>query len=470
MSSVWNYFDQLLCIPRPSGKEQKVNDWLITIAKTNNFKYNQDSAGNICLHIPSTPGYEKAETVILQAHSDMVTEKVAGSTFNFDTDPIKTIETDGWISAVDTTLGADNGIGLCMALAAATDPNYEHPALEILVTVEEETTFKGAINLDPVALNMKGTILLNLDNEEDGAIFVSSAGMIRMGATLDLIRHTEIDSSQSYLLISLENLPGGHSGAQIHEPVRENANLELLKFLSTFPNHLISIDGGDKDNAIPRNANAIVQVDPNLAFELTQNTMHTTHNHEFKVQVLTVEEVPFGPITQDIIPVLTAMQNGVISHHLEILDLVQTSSNLAYLKTSAQNLSLRISIRSCLNEDLFQIYNAQSALLQSIGFVCQKDRLTPGWNGNPNSDLVKLALESFTELTGLQGEIKAIHAGLEVGEISSKLEANSRKPIQSISFGPTILDAHSPSERVNIKSTDIAFAQLKLLLSKLAKK
>jgi len=470
---VWELFDQLRKIPRPSGKEQKVIDWLKQLAQKHNFRHTQDQAGNLCIHVPAHQDYQNAQTVVLQAHADMVTEKRPEKQIDFESDQID-IQFDGeWISAEDTTLGADNGVGLCMALAAAIDPDCLHPPLEILVTIEEETTFKGALEFDPEALEMQGTTIINLDNEEDGAIFISSAGMLKLKATAPLELTHELDPTKSYLKISLTNLPGGHSGAQIHEVHRENAILAMAQFLSGLNPKLLSISGGDKDNAIPRDIFAIIALEPEEALTLLKKPLKTNQGYTFEIEVFTADAARLKIFSENfaerVLSCLSNLPNGVHVMHPEIPDLVQTSSNLASIRVEDGQLQVVVSVRSSIDNEMQETYASFKDHFERHGFTVEMGRLTPGWNGQPNSPIVNLATQAYQELTGKPALVKAIHAGLEVGQLTATLSTYLNTPVQAISFGPTILDAHTPQERVKVRDVETAYKQLLVILEKLAK-
>jgi dipeptidase D len=466
---VWQYFNQLRQIPRASGNESAVIDWLKQFANQNQFDYKTDSVNNICIHVPATPEHKSSKTVILQNHADMVTEKRPEIQFDFATDPIQVQIIDGWLQAVGTTLGADNGIGLCLALAMATDPKISHPNLQILVTIEEETTFKGATSLDPIALQLNGDYLLNLDTEEIGEICVSSAGMLRTSAGFRLQRKPASTTEKSYVQVSLKNLPGGHSGCQIHEIHRENAILAVLQLIKSLPNAtLVSIDGGDKDNAIPRDCTAVIEVEPETAFGLISTKPVTNQGYSFELEILPHDKVQFASFTLEFnelfLNTLTSLPNGALKLSSEILDLVQTSSNFASIKTNQDTAELKISIRSSHTPEIQSTFADCNNLLNLLDATVEKQRLTPGWVAQSDSYLVQLAATAYLQVTGQSAKIKAIHAGLEVGEITNRIKSATQKDVQALSFGPTIVDPHTPQERVKIKDVDTIYIHLSELL------
>lgn len=485
-TELWAIFNEIRKVPRASGKEEQIAKWLINWAKDCEFTVKQDKAGNICIHVPATTGFEKAPVVCIQNHKDMVCVKEANKEFDFDKDPIQLSRGEEYITAQGTTLGADNGIGLSAALAIAVDPEVDHPPLEILITCEEETTFKGALGLDVKALDMKADILLNFDFEDLGEICVGSAGMEAITGILNFKREVldeEEAESLAFLELSLTGFLGGHSGVEIDKD-RGNAIITLAGMIKELhPDlRLLSFAGGQAINAIPAEAKAIV------AYDYTKHTLADIKarlvNSEsfsdefakrpdinFELNVLDSSQLEAALIPEaqgfNLLQSITSLADGVIAMHKKIPGLVETSSNLGILETDADSVRLRVAMRSNVNKRLQDIAKAAESLLENNGFKVEHAKTTPAWEGDIKAKIIDLIAKAHEEVTGNKANVMTVHAGLEVGPITQKLEEALGKKVQSVSYGPDIINAHTPKEAVHIESTRLFYEEIKLVLSRL---
>lgn len=475
---VWSYFKEILTIPRPSGKEEKIRNWIVNWAKNNNFDYRIDAGGNLVVRVPPTKGFEHSPTVILQAHLDMVCEKDENKEFDFEKDPIEVWIDGEWLKTKGTTMGGDNGIGVALALAIATDRDVSHGPLELLFTVDEEVGLTGAFNLDPQLIT--GNYLLNLDSEEEGTFFVGCAGG---GDTkLEFGFKREIFDKEGFkpYKFKLSGLTGGHSGLNIIEN-RANAIKFMARILrealNKFNIKVVSIEGGDKHNAIPRECNVILylrsdecskfkeflnkwkeifqieygKVDPNMFMELTPIT-DITLPHPIESQSLLT-----------LIRLIMALPHGVLAMSREIRGLVESSNNVAVIRTEKDNVKIVTSSRSSLNSQLRMIRDSIYDIAVLAGCKVEESSGYPAWKPNIDSLLLKKASSVYKELFGKEPEVTAIHAGLECGVLGEK-----RPTMDMISFGPTLRDVHSPKERIHIPSVEKFYNFLKAVVYRLA--
>lgn len=473
---LWESFYKLTQVPRCSKKEAKVLEVVKQFATENNFEYKQDATGNIVIKVPATAGYENAPTIVLQGHVDMVCEKNKGTAHNFDNDPIEIMKDDEWITANGTTLGADNGIGVAAAMAAATDPEVVHGPLELLCTVDEETGMTGVNGLEPGFIT--GDFLLNLDSEEDGVFYVGcSGGQDTIGIMeIEWSNHTE-----NYVPyeIMVTGLKGGHSGLDIHQG-RANA-IKLLGYLLSRMESLnikaYHISGGSLRNAIPREAEIKVLIKPDEV-EQVNNVINdfvkdmlveykvTDPGLEIKFTKLDekVENTFSKNMFKKLLKTILAMPHGVISYNPVIAGLVDTSTNLATVKMEGENIRIGTSQRSSMESAKDNITKTVAAVLSLAGAEVNIGDGYPGWTPNMDSPLLKTSKEVYKEMFGEEPGIKAIHAGLETGLLGAKYPG-----LDMISFGPTIEGAHSPDERVNIPAVEKFYELLKGILAKLSK-
>lgn len=474
---VWNYFEELSKIPRPSGMEEKASDFVVSIAKKHNLPYKKDKVGNVVINVPATKGFENSPIVILQGHLDMVCEKNSEIQHDFTKDPIKLKVHGDIIKADGTTLGADNGIGVSMALALLDDKEAKHGPLELLFTIDEERGLKGANSLSEDSV--KGKILINLDTEEEGAIYIGCAGGTDTVLTLNVSRE-DIINGKCYQ-IKVSGLRGGHSGSDIHEG-RGNANQILVRVLRTLSNkgieyQIVSVQGGSKRNAIPREAFAKIIMDSRsfaTASEIikTLNTIMKTElrnvDEGVKIEIEGGKKAEFKPLTlkskKKVLNLLFSIPHGVISYDKEIPGLVETSTNFAIIETEEKKLHIITSQRSNLTTRMEWAAERLRVLGELAGAKATSSGTYHGWTPNLKSKLLLQAKMTYKKLTGKEPTAKAIHAGLECGLFGDKFPG-----LDMISIGPTIKNAHSPDECVYISSVDRTYKFLKELLKDLAK-
>ena len=472
---VFTIFDEITKIPRPSKKEEKIRQFILDFAKAHNLEAKTDAVGNVAINIPATPGCENAPKVILQGHMDMVCESNDKS-FDFTTTPITTIVEGEWVRADGTTLGADNGIGVAAGLALLTDPNVKHGPVEALFTMDEETGMTGAFNIGEGMID--GDILINLDSEDDAEIFVGCAGGVDTVCTFKYNR-TFAPKDFHYLKISVLNGQGGHSGGDIHLG-RANANKLLCRFLfDVSRNHevvLSEIDGGNLRNAIPRAAHAVVGVHASKKDDIAAmfNRYVADVKDEYadieptlELKLETVDMPDFcvdSETSTAVIRAIYSAPHGVVSMSRDLEGLVETSTNLASVKMGADStIVVTTSQRSSVDSRKWDISNQVEAHFILAGATVTHGEGYPGWKPNMNSPIMKIASDAYRELYRVTPAIKAIHAGLECGLFLEKYPH-----LDMVSFGPTLRDVHSPSERMHIPAVERFYEQLKLTLAKVA--
>ena len=474
--AVFEIFDQITKIPRPSKKEEKIRQYLLDFAKEHGIEAVADKIGNVIMRKPATPGHENAPTVILQGHMDMVCESNDKS-FNFETTPIETIVDGEWVRANGTTLGADNGIGVAAALAIMTDPTLVHGPLEVLVTVDEETGMTGANNLEKGEL--KGTILINLDSEDDAEVFVGCAGGIDTVATFKYNR-SFAPGDFHYFKMDVRDGLGGHSGGDIHLG-RANANKLVARFLFNLMNNhdqvsIAEIDGGNLRNAIPRAAHVVFGVHSSKKEEVRVMFNHYAADIEaeyaglentLKLTLETADKPDFtidSETSRKLILAVYCAPHGVVSMSRDMEGLVETSTNLASVKMAADDkIVVTTSQRSCVDSRKIDIANQVEAVFTLAGATVEHGEGYPAWTPNLNSPIMKLAADAYEELYGVRPAIKAIHAGLECA-----LFQQNYPGLDMVSFGPTLRDVHSPSERMHIPAVERFYEQLRRTLEKVA--
>lgn len=473
---IWNHFYDLTQIPRPSGQEAAVREHIIGLAKVRGLQTRTDAAGNLVVYVPATKGYENAPVVAIQNHLDMVTVKTAETVHDFERDPL-TLKVDGeWLKADGTTLGSDNGIGAAAAMAVMTDDSVVHPPLELLFTTEEETGLYGASGLDASMLN--ATRMLNLDTEEWGEIYIGCAGGYGYEASRQVMPKLPTPGLKPYLL-HLKGLSGGHSGVQIHEQLG-NANKLLVELLSQSREltwQLATFRGGVAHNVIAREASAVLMIDESelAAWQAKLDearerwlTYLPEADHGL-MWILEPQELEHPLVlgsadTESFLSLISILPHGAQSYNLnQPADLVDLSCNLAVVKIADGELKIQTSLR---------FFNAQQTvgLKQNIENVFKTFHLAykqildyPGWNPNFDSPLVARTQVIMEKITGESAELKAIHAGLECGILISK-----KPDMDVVSFGPTIMGAHSPSERLKIDTVEPFWHCVKAVLGELA--
>lgn len=459
---IWQYFYELTQIPRPSKKEEKVIQYLLDFAAKHNLEVKKDKAGNVLISKAATKGKEGLPKLILQGHIDMVCEKNSGVEHDFDNDPIKTIVVGDWLKAEGTTLGADNGIGVAASLAILAADDIEHGPIECLFTVDEETGLTGAFALEQNFLT--GDILLNLDTEEEGEIYIGCAGGRTTLATFTYTP-TSVPTGYFWFKVKVSGLNGGHSGSDINVGLG-NANKILNRYLwkvnKDFDLALAEIDGGNLHNAIAREAYAIAGVPSGKKEDITVllNTLapqiETELKHVDPNVKLTIEsaDVPANVIdketTNKLLNAIYACPHGVMNMSHDVPGLVETSTNLASVKMRGNNsIEIKSSQRSSSESLKEDIVNMVSATFLLAGAKVENSDGYPGWQPNMNSQILNIAKDAYKRLYGVEPEIKAIHAGLECGLFLEKYPH-----LDMISCGPTITGAHSPDEQVNIPSVN----------------
>ncbi|CAK7076500.1 aminoacyl-histidine dipeptidase [Parabacteroides sp. APC149_11_2_Y6] len=480
---VWKFFHQITQVPRPSKKEGKMIEFLESFAKEYHIALKKDAVGNILMSKPATPGKENLPVVILQSHMDMVCEKNNDTKHDFDNDPIETIVDGNWLRANGTTLGADNGIGVAAELAVLASNDIEHGPIECLFTVDEETGLTGAKAIEKGF--MTGEILLNLDSEDEGEIFMGCAG----GKDTQAIFHympRKTNPDMQYFTINIKGLNGGHSGGEIHKGLG-NANKILVRYLYLLAKEadfaLCSIDGGNLRNAIAREAHAVIGLyseDKEKARILLNNYTADVENELKHVDpnVRISMESTDRPATclsnteaEKLIWALHACPHGVIGMSHDIEGLVETSTNLASVKMKSDaegkdhmivvGTSQRSSIESYKN----MIANQVASVFKLAGAVVTHGDGYPGWAPNPDSQILEVAQETYKRLFNKEAKIMAIHAGLECGLFLEKYPH-----LDMISFGPTLRDVHSPNERIQIDTVGLWWTHLLELLKSIPAK
>lgn len=459
---VWKYFEILNQIPRPSKKEEKVIEYLLNFGKEHQLETIKDKAGNVIIKKKASPGFENLETVILQGHVDMVCEKNSDIAHNFDTDPIQTIIDGDWLKAKGTTLGADNGMGVAASLAILASESIKHGPIECLFTVDEETGLTGAHALAPDVLS--GNILINLDTEEEGEIYMGCAGGRTTIATLTY-KTTPAPINYYWFKVSVSGLQGGHSGADIHLQLG-NANKILNRYLwkahKTCGVMTAEIDGGNLHNAIAREAYAIAGVPSNkkedlvillntLQNDIKEELAKTDPNIKLKIETHDQPDNVIDNLTfEKLLNLIYACPHGVLSMSKEVEGLVQSSTNLAAIKMEKDNkIVIKTSQRSSCESQREDIVNQMIALFDLAGAKVDVSDGYPGWQPNLKSPILKIAQSVYKQMFGKSPEVKAIHAGLECGLFLEKYPN-----LDMISCGPTIREAHSPDEKVNIPSVE----------------
>jgi dipeptidase D len=427
------------------------------MAEKAGLRVRQDDAGNLCIAVPPSPGCEKAPAVVLQAHLDMVCEKNASVAFDFARDAIRLVRDGDWVKADGTSLGADNGIGMAGAMAVAVSKDILHGPLEVLLTVDEETGLTGAVSLSPSLV--RGRILLNLDSEKSDHLCIGCAGGGEVATRLPLTL-TDTPPQSAALTLTLTGLRGGHSGLDIHEN-RANAVTLMALLVLAMRDHgalLADFQGGDKHNAIPRESFATVVL-PAAQLSAARESLAARYRamssefaHETAMQMSCTEtalpaRVAGGPSSAAALHMLAAFPHGVLAMSRYMPGLVETSSNLAAAHTREDLLTVHNMARSSLSPALHSTLEQVAAISRLAGGACEMGTPYPGWQPDPHSKILAVLEKTYEEICGRKPERTATHAGLECGVIGEKCTG-----MDMISFGPDIINAHSPDEAVNIKS------------------
>ncbi|WP_294141753.1 aminoacyl-histidine dipeptidase [uncultured Sanguibacteroides sp.] len=466
--AVWNYFEEICQVPRPSKKEGKIIAFLLEFGKKNGLETFRDEAGNVLIRKSATPGKEQVPTVVLQAHMDMVCEKNSDTVHDFDKDPIIPYVDGEWVKAKGTTLGADDGIGVAACMAILTSKDIQHGPIECLFTVDEETGLTGAFALKPGFIS--GNILLNLDSEDEGELFIGCAGgidtVIHLGYETE-----EIPSNAFAVKIQVKGLQGGHSGDDINKG-RGNAIKILNRFVwdlnAKYGVRIALLEGGNLRNAIAREAVAVITFDGNQKEQVRadfnvyaaemENVWHITEpglqlsmeSTELPGSVLSAKS------TANLLNSLYACPHGVFSMSYRMPGLVETSTNLAAVRFIENNtILITTSQRSDLNSEKYNIANMVEAVFTMAGAKVEHGDGYPGWAPNPDSPILKIAVNSYKKLFGKEPVVRSIHAGLECGLFLEKYPQ-----MDMVSFGPTLRGVHSPDEKINIKTVEMWWSHL----------
>ena len=431
---VMDFFLEICRIPRPSGSEEKMGEYLMSFAAARGLAARKDEVGNVLISKPAAPGFEGRQTVILQAHQDMVCEKDATLDHDFMTQPIETYVEDGWLKARGTTLGADDGMGIAMALAILDSKEIEHGPVECLFTVSEETGLTGATCLKPGMMN--GKMLINLDSEDEGQIYIGCAGGM---------------NSMIEFEYKSEPVPAGYL-------------------------RLCSISGGNLHNAIPRDATAVIavpfadrekiRVDFNVFASEVQDEYHVTEREAkfFMESTDAVAECIEPAVARNIIRSVFAVFNGVYAMSMDVPGLVETSSNLARIRTEQGKVTMVASQRSSVESAKYAVQATVTACFRLAGAKVEQSDGYPGWAPNPKSELLDISVRAYRELFGRDPQVKAIHAGLECG-----LFLDAYPDLDMISIGPTLRGVHSPSERLELATVPMVFDHLLAILRNIPK-
>ena len=471
--AVWKHFDALAAIPRASTKEAAARDYVLSVAKRLGLEAVQDKAGNTVIRKPAHPGREGAPMALLQGHLDMVCEKNEGTAHNFDSDPIRVVRDDDWLKADGTTLGADNGVGVAASLAVMESTDIAHGPLEFVYTIDEETGLTGAAEFPGGLLQSK--YFLNLDNEEKGTICIGCSGGIKTMARRQVTLRPA--SAGAGWRVKVSGLKGGHSGVDIHQG-RGNAirilGGVLQSALDRLPVEIAEINGGSAQNAIPREAVAILVMDPVREKDLA--ALVTKAETEAKLdlggfdpglqitveKVLRPEKVFAAADAKSTVALMVTVPHGVMAMSPDVPGLTQNSTNLAIVSTKGDVVEFVTSQRSAIASSMNAAARMVATVFRLAGFEVEHSGSYPGWKPEPNSEIVRKLQAVHEELFGEPAKLIAMHAGLECGVIGEKYPG-----MQMVSFGPTIVDPHSPNERVQISSVESFWKYLKAVLEKI---
>jgi dipeptidase D len=477
---LWKQFDALLAIPRPSKHEERARQYVIERAEAKGLRWRQDAAGHVVVEKPASPGKEGAPIVVLQGHLDMVTEKNSGTVHDFDRDPIVPRREGGWVKATGTTLGADNGIGAAALLAlldAEPEDGLVHGPLELLFTIDEETGLTGVVALDPEAIALQGRLLLNLDSEEEGAVTIGCAGGSTSRVTLPL-ETAPAPTGTATLDVRLSGLVGGHSGMEIHLQRGNGVKLlarALFAALQQIPFHLAGFQGGNKHNALPREAAArvVLPTEARDAFTAAVEKETAAIQDELRavdpgvaieiVEAPTPSHVWTAAASRKALDLLNALPHGVLAMSNDIPGLVETSLNLAVADGTDGALSILLSIRSSVASAMRTTKRGLRAIAELAGADVQETDGYPSWKPDLDSPLLATFRALHQRKLGTDPELKAVHAGLECGVLGEKFPG-----MDMISFGPVIQGAHSPDERVEVASVGRFWELLRAVLGELA--
>jgi dipeptidase D len=458
---LWENFQQLCKIPRPSKNETQVAGFVIEFAKKHQLECFKDDIGNVIIKKPATKGNENKPVVVMQAHLDMVPQKNADKIHDFDKDSIEAYLDGEWVKASGTTLGADNGIGVAAALAVMASTDIQHGPLEVLLTIDEETGMTGAFNIRPGDLN--GSILMNLDSEDEGELYIGCAGGVNTSAVFT-VSPEPVPSGFTAFKIALTGLKGGHSGLEINLG-RGNANKLMNRFLwkasREFGLRISSISGGTLRNAIPRESFVIAVVPASNETKLKQwaadfkgsvikeiGSIETAFG--FEVSSVAIPATIIDAKTQNnLLNVVYTLPNGVIRMESDMPGVVETSTNLAIIQTVENTIEIHCLLRSSIETAKMDLCNAMTSAFELAGAPVEHSGSYPGWKPNVDSKILHVMKKVYEDKFGKTPDVKVIHAGLECGIIGDVYNG-----MDMVSFGPTIRHPHSPDEKVNIPSVE----------------
>ncbi len=471
--AVWEQFEAVTKIPRPSKKEGKMIAFLEDFAKGHGLQYKKDAAGTVVILKPAAAGMEKRPTVVLQSHMDMVCEKNSGVDFDFEKDPIRTRIDGEWVRAEGTTLGADDGIGIAAALALLLDKNVKHGPIEALFTVDEETGLTGAFNLGGDMIS--GKYLINLDSEDEGEVFIGCAGGVDTLAYFDYTTE-KLPAGYRFFEISVSGLQGGHSGDDI-EKGRGNSNKILARLLwpgiADFGLRLSQIDGGNLRNAIPREARALVAVPEGKADEfgkffagfaagIAAELQYTDAGVKVEMAGAEAADAIDEKTARNLVYALTGVPNGVQAMSFAMPGLVETSTNLASVKMEGGKIVATTSQRSSVESAKKATAAAVESVFALAGARVGHSDGYPGWTPNPHSHILEVTEAAYLKLFGTKAKVRAIHAGLECGLFLTKYP-----DLEMVSIGPTLRGVHSPDERLEIATVDKFWKLMTEILEKI---
>lgn len=473
---VFYYFEELSKIPRESGNEKAVSDFLVDIARKLGLEVYQDKINNVVIKKTATKGYENSDGIIIQGHMDMVCEKELDSTHNFKTDGLDLIIDGKYLRANKTTLGADNGIAVAMGLAILEDKNIEHPKIELLLTVEEETTMRGALELEENILT--GKMLINIDSEEEAWVTVGSAGGRSVTISFNERKEKLTNTNFEFFKLEVKNLFGGHSGAEIHKN-RLNANKVMAEVLSeikkNFDIKLCDVKGGSKDNAIPRECYFDIAIDKNSSQDFTSKikSIFEKFKNKYREQDSNItfeisnlenknKEIYSDALFERLLKLLNDLPTGVNTWLKEYPDIVESSDNLAIVKVVDEKITVIVSLRSSDPTVLNSLEEKITAVAKKYNADYEVSGGYPEWRFKPISRLRDTAVQTYQDLFNEKMQVAVIHAGLECGAISMHYP-----DLDMISIGPNIYDVHTPKEKMEIASVEKYYKYLVELLKNL---
>ena len=474
---IWNHFADLNAIPRPSKKEEQVIEFMMNFGKNLHLETFTDSVGNVIIKKPATKNFEDRKTIVLQSHLDMVHQKNSSTIFDFENEGINMFIEEDWVTADGTTLGADNGMGVAAIMAVLSSKEIQHPTIEALFTIDEETGMTGAMGIKPGLL--EGEILLNLDTEEDDEIGMGCAGGVDITATRKYSEELTPDNAKGFS-ITVKGLNGGHSGMDIHKGLG-NANKIMNRLLfegfTKFGLRISEINGGSLRNAIPRESKAIVSIDAvsmeiflkkiqQLITRIKNEFLTVEPNLIIEIQkVTTPEKVMEVGVQENFTKAIYTSLNGVYRMSPTISGLVETSNNIARVIAKEGSIKINCLTRSSSDSSKQDLTNSLKSAFGLAGFDIEVSGEYPGWQPNIHSKILEVVSNIYEELHGKKARIAACHAGLECGILGQNYPT-----MDMVSFGPTILGAHSPDEKVSISSTQKFWNFLQEILKNIPKK